>query len=90
MLLYTVTYKCLCGYLLLFFQSKFLGVELLGHRMDALCVTVHKTATSSSKAVALFTFHPRNVWLPGGAVVKNPPAKAGNAGSIPGLGRSRE
>ena len=26
---------------------------------------------------------------PGGAVVKNPPAKAGDTGSSPGLGRSR-
>ena len=26
--------------------------------------------------------------LPGGSVVKNPPANAGNEGSIPGLGRS--
>ena len=26
--------------------------------------------------------------FPGGAVVKNPPANAGNKGSIPGLGRS--
>ena len=26
--------------------------------------------------------------FPGGAVVKNPPAKAGDKGSIPGLGRS--
>ena len=26
--------------------------------------------------------------LPGGAVVKNPPANAGDTGSIPGLGRS--
>ena len=26
--------------------------------------------------------------LPGGTVVKNPPAKAGDMGSIPGLGRS--
>ena len=26
--------------------------------------------------------------LPGGSVVKNPPGKAGSAGSIPGLGRS--
>ena len=25
--------------------------------------------------------------FPGGAVVKNPPAKAGDMGSIPGLGR---
>ena len=30
------------------------------------------------------------VWTgsPGGSVVKNPPANAGDAGSIPGLGRS--
>ena len=27
--------------------------------------------------------------FPGGTVVKNPPAKAGDTGSIPGLGRSR-
>ena len=26
--------------------------------------------------------------FPGGTVVKNPPASAGNTGSIPGLGRS--
>ena len=26
--------------------------------------------------------------LPGSSVVKNPPAKAGNSGSVPGLGRS--
>ena len=28
--------------------------------------------------------------FPGGAVVKNPPANAGDQGSIPGLGRSPE
>ena len=28
--------------------------------------------------------------FPGGSVVKNPPAKEGNLGSIPGLGRSLE
>ena len=28
--------------------------------------------------------------FPGGSVVKNPPAKAGNISSIPGLGRSTE
>ena len=27
--------------------------------------------------------------FPGGAVVKNPPAHAGDTGSIPGLGKSR-
>ena len=30
------------------------------------------------------------IFFPGGSVVKNPPANAGNEGSIPGLGRSRE
>ena len=28
--------------------------------------------------------------FPGGSVVKNPPASAGDAGSIPGLGRSHK
>ena len=28
------------------------------------------------------------IGFPGGAVVKNPPANAGDTGSIPGLGRS--
>ena len=28
--------------------------------------------------------------FPGGAIVKNPPANAGNTGSIPGSGRSLE
>ena len=26
--------------------------------------------------------------FPGGSVIKNPPANAGNVGSVPGLGRS--
>ena len=29
-----------------------------------------------------------NMGLPGGSVLKNPPANAGDEGSIPGLGRS--
>ena len=29
-----------------------------------------------------------NIGLPGGSVVRNPPASAGDADSIPGLGRS--
>ena len=36
---------------------------------------------SRSKSIALF-------WTPGGPVVKNPPCKAGDIGSTPGLGRS--
>ena len=31
--------------------------------------------------------HPSDLGLPGGSVVKNPPASAGDAGLIPGLGR---
>ena len=32
-----------------------------------------------------------HVWgFPGGSVIKNPPAKAGDQGSVPGLGRSLE
>ena len=30
----------------------------------------------------------KQLCFPGGSVVKNPPANAGNAGSIPGSGRS--
>ena len=33
-------------------------------------------------------FHTRYQGFPGGAVVKNPPANAGDVGSIPGWGRS--
>ena len=33
-------------------------------------------------------FKGENESFPGGAVVKNPPANAGDMGSIPGLGRS--
>ena len=39
----------------------------------------------------IFTSHPyyKTGWdLPGGAVVKNPPASAGDTGSSPGPGRS--
>ena len=32
--------------------------------------------------------HPAVLGFPGGSVVKNPPVNAGNAGSIPGSGRS--
>ena len=31
-----------------------------------------------------------SIGFPGGSVVKNPPVNAGDAGSIPGLGRSLE
>ena len=33
---------------------------------------------------------PTSLQFPGGSVVKNPPAKTGDAGSISGLGRHRE
>ena len=38
------------------------------------------------KAVAIQMFHDGDV--PGGTVVKNPPASSGDMGSSPGLGRS--
>ena len=42
----------------------------------------HNRATKHSIA------QPQNGGFPGGAVVKNPPAKAGDVGPIPGSGRS--
>ena len=41
----------------------------------------HKNLTFNQKASGMLGFA-------GGAVVKNPPANAGDTGSIPGLGRS--
>ena len=38
--------------------------------------------------MSFFLLFKRNVGFPGGPVVKNPPANAGDTGSIPGLGRS--
>ena len=42
--------------------------------------------------VFLFKIYPSSKLLgfPGGSVIKNPPANAGDAGLIPGLGRSPE
>ena len=39
-------------------------------------------------ALSLLLFLPVEVGFPGGSVVKNPPARAGDVGSIPGLERS--
>ena len=40
-------------------------------------------------STAFYFLKNKNFWdFPGGAVVKNPPANAGNTGSSPGLGRS--
>ena len=40
------------------------------------------------KEVLMTLFRMRDLDFPGGAVVKNPPANAGDTGSSPGLGRS--
>ena len=56
-------------------------------------------ANCSTKSVWIFPIHKRDKrsilllsvsfkGFPGGSVVKNPPANAGDAGSIPGSGRS--
>ena len=39
-------------------------------------------------AIVLFEVRSADHCFPSGSVVKNPPAKAGDMGSIPGLGRS--
>ena len=45
--------------------------------------------TNSDKVVGINGLEYNVNWdFPGGAVVKNPPANAGDTGSIPGLGRS--
>ena len=47
-------------------------------------------ARHSEQSVAISTFSSKNECrgFPGAAVVKNPPANAGDTGSIPGPGRS--
>ena len=51
-------------------------------------VTVHGIAKSQTQLKQLSTAHGRGEGFPGGSVVKNVPASAGDAGSIPGLERT--
>ena len=46
------------------------------------------TISHSGKGKTMETIKKIGGDFPGGAVVKNPPASAGDMGSIPGLGRS--
>ena len=50
-----------------------------------MCMCIH-THTHTHTFIHTYTY--THVGFPGGSVVKNPPASAGDAGSIPGLGRS--
>ena len=51
-------------------------------------VTVHGVAKSQTQLKQLSTAHGRGEGFQGGSVVKNLPASAGDAGSIPGLERT--
>ena len=44
----------------------------------------------TSQCILLTTVHAAFQGFPGGSVAENPPASAGDAGSVPGLGRSTE
>ena len=49
---------------------------------------VHRVAKSQTQLKQLSTAHGRGEGFQGGSVVKNLPASAGDAGSIPGLERT--
>ena len=52
-------------------------------------ITLTVLILSNSVTLSGHPFKKRNLWdFPGDAVVKNPPANAGDTGSIPGPGRS--
>ena len=51
------------------------------------CPWSHKES-DTTEATCMHTHIPHGKGFPGGSVVKNPPANARDAGSIPGLGRS--
>ena len=67
----------------------FKGILTDVHRLNE-WLTVRCTECFSSKKILLKNCYLKPFWgFPGGAVVKNPPANAGDTGSSPGPGRSR-
>ena len=74
--------------------GKYLGVELLGHMIIFLfsflrtCHTVFQLTDPCSKARIISIKAINSGGFPGGAVVRNPPANAGNTGLSPGPGGS--
>ena len=74
------------------FISSFIPMRLLCHLTLTTILLVFLTSDTGRKLVSGIsglTSEARTLeWgLPGGSVVKNPPANAGDAGLIPGLGR---
>ena len=53
----------------------------------SVCVCVLTSSSYKDTKPCWIKIHPSDLGLPGGSVVKNPPASAGDAGLIPGLGR---
>ena len=53
-----------------------------------MCPIKSSKQKKKKKVLSTFICKEEKQDFPGGAVVKNPPASAGDTGSIPGLGRS--
>ena len=64
------------------------GIKLIQSAMEAWSVN-HQIARELNNIYFILLISPRNILgFPGGSMVKNPPANAGDAGLIPGSGRS--
>ena len=59
--------------------------SLLSRRLNSICRSKYFT---QNRNLSLLTSQYLYIVYPGGTVVKNPPANAGDTGSIPGSGRS--
>ena len=71
-------------------QRQYSGVKTVFPTLpDSVGITGHPCAKNSELRYRPYILHKNNLRdFPGGAVVKNPLAKAGDTGSSPGLGRS--
>ena len=67
-----------------------MGTEISRHLLGQLCLPKQRNAHTTKEYNDLVLKNKNDyTWgFPGGAVVKNPPANAGDMGSIPGPGRS--